>query len=103
MAEASRPVYKKLVPACLRDSDSVDGLEEASDDTSRLDLVDEELGEVHRDIMAKTSQKYLVMDASSFPDKMFTGTLIVLTMLGILTLFWYQNFGPGFHFKHVKY
>ena len=29
-------------------------------------------------------------------DKLFTGGLLVLTLFGILVLFWFQNFGPGF-------
>ncbi len=78
--------------------------------------------------MARTGQKYLasiyisyiahnskkniyryfkmsfqVMDASSFPDRLFTACLIALTMVAILVLFWFQNFGPGFHFQHVKH
>ena len=29
-------------------------------------------------------------------------TYLSLTMLAIIALFWYQNFGPGFVFKHVS-
>ncbi len=68
---------------------------------SRLDLNDQDLESVHRTVMARTGQKYLVMDASSLPDRLFTGCLIALTMVAILVLFWFQNFGPGFDFsKH---
>lgn len=45
--------------------------------------------------MARTKDKYILMDVTSTTDKAVTGILIVLTMCGILLLFWYQNFGPG--------
>ena len=45
--------------------------------------------------MARTKDKYILMDVTSTTDKAVTGILIVLTMFGILLLFWYQNFGPG--------
>ena len=80
-----RKVRKILLP-CLK-SPTFDDLNE-EDSSERLDLVDEKLGTAHRGVMAKTGQKYLAMEASSFPDRVFTGTLIVLTMLGILVLFW---------------
>ena len=69
---------------------------------SHLDLADADLETAHRGIMARTRQKYLVMDASSFSDRCFTGALITLTMVAILVLFWFQNFGSGFHFQFVK-
>ena len=50
---------------------------------------------VHRGVMARTKDKYILMDVTSTTDKAVTGILIVLTMCGILLLFWYQNFGPG--------
>ena len=51
----------------------------------------------NRDIMAKTVQKYLILsDSPPLKDKLFTALLIALTMLAVLVLFWYQNFGPGF-------
>ena len=52
----------------------------------------------NRDLMAKTVQKHLTSDDVKTPlkDKLFTASLIALTMMGILVLFWYQNFGPGF-------
>ena len=45
--------------------------------------------------MARTKDKYILMDVTSLSDKLVTGSLIVLTMFGILFLFLYQNFGPG--------
>ena len=47
--------------------------------------------------MAKTVQKYLYLNDAKTPlkDKLFTASLLALTMMGILLLFWYQNFGPG--------
>ena len=50
---------------------------------------------VHRGVMARTKDKYILMDVTSLSDKLVTGSLIILTMFGILLLFWYQNFGPG--------
>ena len=50
---------------------------------------------VHRGVMARTKDKYILMDVTSTTDKAVTGILIILTMCGILLLFWYQNFGPG--------
>ena len=43
--------------------------------------------------MARTKDKYILMDATSSFDKLLTGSLIILTMFGILLLFWFQNFG----------
>ena len=57
--------------------------------------------DVHRGVLDRTLNKYLVMEAATCTDKIFTATLIILTMLGILVLFWFQNFGPGFKFKHI--
>ena len=39
---------------------------------------------------------------TTFQDRFITGGLIVLTTVVIFGLFWYQNFGPGFKFKHVR-
>lgn len=36
-----------------------------------------------------------------FLDKVFTTLLLVLTILTILFLLWYQNFGPGFSFNNI--
>ena len=48
--------------------------------------------------MAKTVQKHLTIYDVKTPlkDKLFTASLLALTMMGIFILFWYQNFGPGF-------
>ena len=101
-------MFSRLLPSCLlprrsialgrlgleADGSSGGGGGPRNDDDdsseSRLDLVDGELGHVHREVMAKTGNKYLRLEGASFPDRMFTGTLIVLTMLAILVLFWYQ-------------
>ena len=87
----------RLLPSCLggRRSTLAELRDEEDSSLSHLDLVDEELGTVHRSIMARTRQKYLAMEASSFWDRSFTGGLIVLTAVAILVLFLYQNFGPG--------
>ena len=74
---------------------------DGGDDDFRLTMLDNDLENVHRGVMARTRNKYLVMEAATCTDKIVTASLIVLTMLAILVLFWYQNFGPGFHFKHV--
>ena len=59
------------------------------------------LERVHIALMARTCNKYLSINSTTLPDKIFTATLIGLTLLAIAALFWYQNFGPGFVFKHV--
>ena len=95
---ASANVFlRRLLPSCLagRRSTLAELRDEEDSSLSHLDLVDEELGTVHRSIMARTRQKYLAMEASSFWDRSFTGGLIVLTAVAILVLFLYQNFGPG--------
>ncbi len=85
----------------FEDDLSSDGDEEGdSSGESRLDLADRDLESVQRGVMARTKQKYLSMEASSLPDRLFTAFLIILTMVAILVLFWFQNFGPGFHSKH---
>ena len=43
-------------------------------------------------VMARTKDKYILMDATSLTDKLVTAALIILTMFGILVLFWYRNF-----------
>ena len=94
----------RLMPACLARRSTLaelrGGCEDGDSSLSQLDLVDEELGTIHRNIMARTRQKYLAMEASSFWDRSFTGCLIVLTMVAILALFLYQNFGPGILSDH---
>ena len=94
----------RLIPACLARRSTLaelrGGYEDGDSSLSQLDLVDEELGTIHRSIMARTRQKYLAMEASSFWDRSFTGCLIVLTMVAILVLFLYQNFGPGILTDH---
>ena len=52
--------------------------------------------------MARTKDKYILMDATSSFDKLLTGSLIILTMFGILLLFWFQNFGPGIKIRSNK-
>lgn len=69
--------------------------------TETYGVLDVRLERVHRDLMARTVQKYLVIDATPLKDRLFTGGLILLTMVGILMLFWYQNFGPGFPTRNV--
>ena len=64
---------------------------------ARLELVDVRLADAHRGVMARTDNKYLVLEAATFRDKLFTAALILLTIMGILVLFWFRNFGPGFH------
>ena len=58
-------------------------------------MVDSRLAEAHRVVMQRTANRYLVMEAATFGDKLFTGTLIILTILGILVLFGVRNFGQG--------
>ena len=70
---------------------------------TRLELVDSDLADAHRGVMSRTHNKYLVMEVATFSDKLFTGTLILLTVVGIFMLFWFRNFGLfGFHFEHVS-
>merc|ERR1719188_425995 len=60
----------RLMPACLARRSTLaelrGGYEDGDSSLSQLDLVDEELGTIHRSIMARTRQKYLAMEASSF-------------------------------------
>ena len=98
VAASANVFLRRLLPSCLAGRRStLAELRDYEEDSSlsHLDLVDEELGTVHRSIMARTRQKYLAMEASSFWDRSFTGGLIVLTAVAILVLFLYQNFGPG--------
>jgi hypothetical protein len=94
---------RRILP-CIKfedlDDDKVAADDPASED-SMLELVDSNLEDVHREVLEKTGTKYMVMDAASFADKVFTCILIALTVLGIMILFWYRNFGPGLYFKHV--
>jgi len=73
-------------------------------DESRLEMVDSRLAEAHRVVMQRTANRYLVMEAATFGDKLFTGTLIFLTILAILVLFAVRNFGHGLLLlKHETY
>ena len=91
-----------MTSSTINSEDDSSDCERSSTASAELDLADADLATAHRGIMARTRQKYLVMDASSLTDRCFTGTLIVVTMVAILVLFWFQNFGPGFHFRFVK-
>ena len=88
---------KRILP-CIRFEDLES--ERGHDESRSLEMVDKRLADVHRDVMRRTENRYLVMEASTFGDKVFTGTLIILTILGILVLFWFRNFGPGLHLLH---
>ena len=90
---------KRILP-CIRFEDLES--ERGHDESRSLEMVDKRLADVHRDVMRRTENRYLVMEAATFGDKLFTGTLIILTILGILVLFWFRNFGPGLHFMHVE-
>lgn len=94
----NQPFLTRLLP-CVK-SPTFDNLNVEDSLDVRLDLGDDELANTYRDTLAKTKQKYLVMDASTWTDRIVTGSLIVMTMIAILGLFWFQNFGPGFHFSH---
>jgi len=73
-------------------------------DDTRLEMVDSRLAEAHRVVMQRTANRYLVMEAATFKDKLFTGTLIFLTILAILVLFAVRNFGHGLLLlKHETY
>ena len=91
---------KRILP-CIRFEDLES--ERGHDESRSLEMVDKRLADVHRDVMRRTENRYLVMEAATFGDKLFTGTLIILTILGILVLFWFRNFGPGLHFMHVAF
>ena len=68
---------------------------------SELDLDDPELKAAHKSVMARTGQKYLVVD-DNLADKFITAFLIVLTVVAIIVLFLYQNFGPGIKLASYK-
>lgn len=88
--ERCRP--QPLVPEVVVSHHSSENLrmETETEDTIRQELA-------NRAHMANTVQKYLILkDSTPLKDKLFTAGLLALTMLGILVLFWYQNFGPGF-------
>ncbi len=61
------------------------------------------LAEAHRVVMQRTANRYLVMEAATFGDKLFTGSLIIITIVAILVLFWFRNFGPVFSIIDDKY
>ena len=88
---------RRILP-CIRFEDLES--ERGVDESRSLEMVDKRLADVHRDVMRRTENRYLVMEAATFGDKLFTGTLIILTILGILVLFWFRNFGPGLHMMH---
>lgn len=89
--------FRRMLP-CLNFEDLE--RERMEMDESRLELVDSRLAEAHRVVMQRTANRYLVMEAATFGDKLFTGTLIIITILAILVLFWFRNFGPEL-VKHV--
>ena len=85
-----------LVPEVVVSHHSSENLEVDEDDYLRREMA-------HRDQMQKNVQKYLLLTPSTpLKDKLFTAGLLALTMCGILVLFWYQNFGPGFRAFHSK-
>ncbi|TRY69222.1 hypothetical protein TCAL_01396 [Tigriopus californicus] len=94
----NQPFLTRMLP-CMK-SPTFDNLNAEDSLDVRLDLGDDELANTYRDTLAKTKQKYLVMDASTWTDRIVTGSLILMTMIAILGLFWFQNFGPGFHFSN---
>ena len=102
-----RSKLNRFLPSCFSGTTTqvVTGVitGDGGDDDLRLHMMDNDLEIVHRGVMARTMNKYLVMEAATCTDKIFTASLIVLTMLAILVLFWFQNFGPGFKFKHVDH
>ena len=79
-----------LLPEVVVSHHSSENLEEDIDDDIRREIA-------NRDRMAKTVQSFLILsDSTPLKDKLFTAGLLALTVLGILVLFYYQNFGPGF-------
>ena len=91
---ASRPAVGPLVPEVVVSHHSSENLDLNEDDYLRREMA-------HRDQMQKNVQKYLLLTPSTpLKDKLFTAGLLALTMCGILVLFWYQNFGPGFRAFH---
>ncbi len=97
-----RVKLRKLLPCVtFEELDEAEvGCDRPSDDL-KLNLVDATLEDATRVVMARTRQRYLVMEAATAADKFFTASLIVLTVFGILVLFWYRNFGPGIQFTHI--
>ena len=68
--------------------------------TAQIDITSNYLlNVVHRGVMARTKDNYLIMDVTSLSAKLVTGSLIVLTIFAIFLLFWYQKFGSGFPIK----
>lgn len=98
---SSRKSRKCALISCMK-SPTFDDMDDSSSEEERLFFVDEVLEHAQKNIMARTAQRYLILDHISYADKVFTAMLIVLTMIVILVLFWYQNFGPGFKFKHIR-
>ncbi len=65
--------------------------------TSPNEMLEDAEELAQRDLMAQKVQEFLILGPRTpVKDKLFTAGLIFLTMIGILVLFWYQNFGPGF-------
>ena len=68
-----------------------------SQHTSPAEMLEDEEEKAQRDLMVQKVQEFLILGPTiPIKDKLFTASLIFLTMIGILVLFWYQNFGPGF-------
>ena len=95
---------RRILPSCITFEDLEDDREASGDHEAitRLELVDSDLADTHRGVLSRTHNKYLVMEAATFSDKLFTGTLIFCTVVGIFVLFWFQNFGPGFRITHAS-
>ena len=95
---------RRILPSCITFEDLEDERMASPDleAITRLELVDSDLADTHRGVLSRTHHKYLVMEAATFSDKLFTGTLIFCTVVGIFVLFWYQNFGKGFGLTHVE-
>ena len=94
---------RRILPSCITFEDLEDDRTSGDHEAiTRLELVDSDLADTHRGVLSRTHNKYLVMEAATFSDKLFTGTLIFCTVVGIFVLFWFQNFGPGFGLTHVS-
>ena len=94
---------RRILPSCITFEDLEDDRTSGDHEAiTRLELVDSDLADTHRGVLSRTHNKYLVMEAATFSDKLFTGTLIFYTVVGIFVLFWFQNFGPGFGLTHVS-
>lgn len=66
-------LLNRVLPSCLKLRVLNANLAELCDaDSDRLDLVDEELGTVHRDVMAKTAQEKNYTNMSSTSNFLYT-------------------------------